>query len=144
MQQQGLDNSQMYSFPQYPSSFLRCDVFTVNELQPNGLINDSNVCPIISIILSFHRIRLKDYLQDLEYNPNLPTLVLYKMLQAMPSRSSFSIMQFVLTWNSSNLGTNITPGEHGDVIDILDSFLTELDIKRFSSQTKPVFSKYLA
>ena len=34
--------------------------------------------------------------------------------------------------------------ENGDVTDILDSFLTELDIKTFSARTRPVFTKYLA
>ena len=144
MQQQGLDNIHVYAFPQNPSSYLRGDIFTVNELQPNGLLNDGNVCPTLSIILSFHRMRLKDFLKDPEYNPNFPTLVLYKILQALPCPTAFSIMQFVFSWNASNLGTNITPGEHGDVIDVLDSFLTELDIKRFSARTKPVFTKYLA
>ena len=143
MQQNGLDCN-LYRLPSNPSSYIRGDVFTVNELQPNGLDNDGNVCPILSIILSFHRLRLKDYLKDPDYSPNFPTLVLYKILQAMPSPQAFSIMQFVLSWNASNLGTYIRPGEFGDVIDILDSFLTELDIKRFSSRTRPVFTRYLA
>ena len=144
MQPQGLDYMIHFNFPQNPSPFLRGDVFTVNELQTKGLLNDGNVCPVISIVLSFHRLRLKDYLKDPDYSPNLPTLVLYRILQAMPSRNAFSIMQFVMSWNASQIGTEITPGEHGDVIDILDSFITHLDIKIFSARTRPVFSKYLA
>jgi hypothetical protein len=60
MQQNGLDYN-LYKLPISPSPYIRGEVFTVNELQPNGLENDGNVCPIISIILSFHRLRLKDY-----------------------------------------------------------------------------------
>ena len=144
MQQQGLEFMVHYTIPPNPSTFLRSSLFTVNELQPNGLLNDGNVCPIISIILCFHRLRIKDYLKDPEYFPNLPTLVLYKILQALPSLQSFSIMQFIMSWNASNLGADIRPGQHGDVTDILDSFLTELDIKTFSARTRPVFTKYLA
>ena len=144
MQQQGLEYNVLYNFPLNPSPFLRGALFTFNELQQCGLQNDGNVCPILSIILSFHRLQLKDYLKDPDYEPNLPTLVLYRILQAMPSLQSFSIMQFVLSWNDSNLGTEIRPGQFGDVIDILDSFLSELDIKTFSAQSRPVFTKYLA
>ena len=138
-----LDTFNLHPIPGI-SRFLRQDNFTANELQLVGIENCGNVCPIISICLAFHRLRLRDQLMDpfLCINDSTkPTLVLHKILRALPSQHPFSIFQFILSWNKENLRPEIVQTSFGDVSELLESFLTNLAIKSFRST--PVFTKYV-
>ena len=64
---------------------------------PHQKIFDGNVCSLISTILSFHRIGLKEHLIDphfcvtLAQTPDFPSWDFMKILTAMPSLQPFSL-----------------------------------------------------
>ena len=139
----GLDRHNLHSIPAI-SSFVRQENFNVNELQMPGLDNCGNVCSIISIILCFHHLRLGDQLIDPQLcisSRTKPTLVLHKILRALPSQDSFSIFQFVLSWNKERIGQEIVQTSFAGVFELLDEFLSCLAIKSF--RITPVFTKYV-
>ena len=93
------DPNGIYQIP--GSSQVNEEEFSVNHLQKYGLINDGNICSLLSVILCFHRIGLKDHLIDphfcftLSRVPDYPSWVFMKILSAMPSQSSFSLQLFI-------------------------------------------------
>ena len=121
--------------------------FTRASLQKLGLLNDGNICSLISVMLCFHRIGLSDHLIDPELcadingTPDYPLLVLSKILLAMPSPASFSIQMFVEAWNVSKTPL-IYPG-FADVAALTDGLLENLQLKQYQG-LPPVFSQYLA
>ena len=138
-----IDRFNLYPIPD-TTLFQRGEEFTANELQIHGLTNDGNVCPIISIFLSFHRLRLRDHLTDpllCITDRHRPSLILHKILRALPSQESFSILQFILSWNKEKLQPVISQASFEDVRDLVQSFLSSLAIKSF--RTTPVFTKYV-
>ena len=121
----GLDHYNLHPIPD-PSTFQSHEEFTVDELQSCGLINCGNVCPIISIFLCFHRLRLRDQMTDpllCMTDRHRPSLILHKILHALPSEESFSIFQFILSWNKERILPEITQAEFGDVRELLDRFV---------------------
>ena len=140
---QGLDRENLHHIPDQ-STFQRQEEFTVDELQLCGLINCGNVCPVISILLCFHRLRIRDQLMDpllCLNNQAKPTLVVHKILRALPSQDAFSIFLFILSWNKERIGQEIVRASFGDVGELLDGFLSSLKIKAF--RDTPVFTKYV-
>ena len=108
--------------------------FTQNHLQP-GLLNDSNCCCLISIILCVHRLGLINVLNippQMNMNPgspNVATGVLAKVLSSLPSSNAFSIHTFIETWNQSQLG--LVLGQNEDLY-IIEGILKHL---RFQDQS---------
>ena len=64
-----------------------------------------------------------------------------KILRALPSEESFSIFQFILSWNKGRILLEITQAEFGYVRELLDRFLSSLAIKSF--RINPVFTQYI-
>ena len=59
----------------------------------------------------------------------------------MPSQNTFSIFQFILSWNKERLPPEIVQTSFGDVRELVDCFLYSLAIKSF--RDIPVFTKYV-
>jgi hypothetical protein len=84
------DPNGIYPIPEASQVLLEGE-FSVNHLQNDGLLNDGNICSLISVFLCFHRIGLKDHLIDphfcftLSRVPDFPSWVFMKILSAMPS-----------------------------------------------------------
>ena len=92
----------------------------------------------------FHRLRLRDKMTDpllCMTGRHRPFLILHKILRALPSEESFSIFQYILSWNKERILPEITQAEVGDVRELLDRFLSSLAIKSF--RINPVFTQYI-
>ena len=124
------------------------DGFTPEHLQRDGILNDGNVCSLISIILCFHRLGLKNHLIDphfcvtLSRTPDFPSLVFMKILTAMPSLHPFSLQLFMESWNHSNKSPRIDPG-FADITSLAEGLVTNLQLKQYANKP-PVFTQFLA
>ena len=142
-----IDPYGVYAVPDASQSQTDSGVFDVSNLQTCGLVNDGNVCGMISIIMSFHRINLKQHLINPHFcftavhTPDYPSLILYKILSAMPSQSAFSIQLLIESWNRSGRQPDIQPGMN-DIPSIAEALVTNMQMKQYS--THPVISKFLA
>ena len=140
-----LDPHHVYSIPGPSQSQLSSD-FNINHLQP-GLLNDGNVCGLISILLCFHRLRIFNHLLDPHFcytpihTPDYPSLILHKILDAMPSTHAFSIQLLIMSWNRSGRQPNIQPGTN-DLLSLAEALVTNMHVKQYSS--RPVFTQFLA
>ena len=98
--------------------------FSQQHLQP-GLVNDSNCCCLISIVLCIHRLGLINHLQLPSHmrsaigSPDYSIGVLAKILQALPSQNAFSIRALIDTWNRARLGTQLGQMEDLFIIDAI-------------------------
>ena len=141
-----LDSSGIFPIPDHSQT--PGGDFSVNHLQNPGLLNDGNICSLISVILCFHRLGLKDHLIDphfcftLSRTPDFPSWVFMKILSAMPSLQSFSLHLFILSWNSSNKMPRIDPG-FADVSSLTEGLVTNLQVKQYANRP-PVFTQFLA
>ena len=121
--------------------------FDVNQLQHVGLLNDGNVCGLLSIILCFHRIGLKHHFIDVQLSisesglPDYPFLIIRKILEALPSRAAFSIQLFIESWNRSGLQPSIQ-SDYSDLHSTIEALFRHLRLKQYPSY--PVLSKFLA
>ena len=140
-----LDPHHVYSIPGPSQSQFSSD-FNINNLQP-GLLNDGNVCGLISILLCFHRLRIFNHLLDPHFcytslhTPDYTSLVLYKILDAMPSTHAFSIQLLIMSWDRSGRRPNIQPGTN-DLLSLAEALVTNMHVKHYSS--RPVFTQFLA
>ena len=112
-----LDTNSIYQIPDASQNQLGPeDIFNASHLQSFGLLNDGNICSLVSLILCFHRIGIKDHLIDPHFCFNLdrtldfPSLVFHKILSAMPSQNSFSLQLFIKSWNQSGKAPSIDVG----------------------------------
>ena len=97
--------------------------FSILHLQLTGLVNDGNICALLSFVLSLHRIGLKLYIK-----PNdLPSLVLKKILCALPSPYSFSLQSFIEACKQTDSTTNIHSG-YTDVLELAETILSHLEL----------------
>ena len=121
--------------------------FTQNHLQP-GLLNDSNCCCLISIILCVHRLGLINVLNiptQMNMNPGSPnvvTCVLAKILSSLPSSNAFSIHTLIETVNQSQLGLVLGQNEDLYIIDGILKHLRFQDQSGVPSLTKFTISYY--
>ena len=144
-----LDPLNCYSIPtESPSPRNIGQVFTVDHLQTHGLLNDGNVCSLISVILSLHRLGIKDHLLDphfcvnLDRTPDFPSCVFLKIMSALPSNHPFSLQLFISSWNDAGKNPPIAPG-FSDVAALMEGLISNLQIKRYASRP-PVFTEFLA
>ena len=139
-----LDRSSIQQGSQIPGAtkqFSSTGRFTFNMLQKNGILNDGNLCAIISIILSIHRLRIKRYLIDKDQCQEFFTMSIHKTLAALPSQRPFSIQQLVHSFNfCSPPSSQINIGQFLDCAEHADNILRKLEIKRGSEE---IFTKYL-
>ena len=113
-----------------------------SHLQKSGLLNDSNICSLISVILCFHRIALKNHLIDPDNLAlDLSSLVFLKVLSALPSQDSFSLQLFIDSWNESGKAPRIHPG-YTDVAALAEGLLSNLQFKEYQSRP-PVITQFL-
>jgi hypothetical protein len=143
-----LDPSRIYIIPDasqnQPS---QGDTFDVSQLQSAGLLNDSNICSLISLFLSFHRIGIKDHMIDphfcftLNRTFDFPSLVFLKVLSAMPSQNSFSLQLFIETWNNSSKAPRIHPG-FSDIAALAEGIVSNLQMKQYANKP-PVITEFL-
>ena len=142
-----LDPMGLYSLPDASQTRPSTSVFGIGHLQLPGLLNDGNVCGLISLLLSFNRIQILDHLMDPHFcftavhTPDYPSLVLFKIFSAMPSVDPFSIQLLILSWNRSGKQPSILPG-FIDTPTLAEALVTNMQLKQYAS--RPVFTKYLA
>lgn len=142
-----IDPYGVYAIPDASQSQPHSGLFDVSHLQSPGLLNDGNVCGLISIILCFHRIQLNQHLIDPHFcftavrTPDYPSLILFRLLSSMPSQAPFSIQLLIESWNRSGRQPNIQPGMN-DIPSLAEALVTNMQMKQYS--THPVISKFLA
>ena len=142
-----LDPMGLYSIPDASQTRPSTGMFDIGHLQLPGLLNDGNVCGLISLLLSFNRIQILDHLIDPHFcftavhTPDYPSLVLYRIFSAMPSVDPFSIQHLILSWNRSGRQPSITPGII-DTPSLAEALVTNMQFKQYAS--RPVMTKYLA
>ena len=73
--------------------------------------------------------------------PDYPSMILRKILSAMPSPNPFSIHLFIHSWNISGKTPRIDP-DCTDIPPIIEALLTSIPLKRYSS--RPVISSFMA
>ena len=104
------------------------ETFDILHIQTYGLLNDGLVCALISIVLSFHRLGLKDHIADtIPPALDLPAMVLKKILKALPSQDAFSLQSFVTSWNTSDKYPKIYP--NSEATSLADAILSNLPLK---------------
>ena len=139
-----LDPLGLYSVPNVSSCQpINLQNFTQSTLQPSGCDNDSNACCLISVVICMHRMCLVNFFIDMQNdaNPDLPNLLLAKILRAMPSPQSFSLHTFVDTWNASIQGIGTQLGQNEDLY-IAEHLFSSL---RFQVQgLTPILTQYRA
>ena len=140
---QDLDPNNIFNIPNASQNQLGPDtIFTASHLQHFGLLNDSNICSLISLILCFHRIALKNYLIDPDnLTLDLSSLVFFKVLSALPSQDSFSLQLFIDSWNESGKAPRIHPG-FTDVAALAEGLISNLQFKEYSSRP-PAITQFL-
>ena len=122
-------------------------MFDISHLQSHGLLNDGNVCGLISILLCFNRIQILRHLIDPHFcftavhTPDYASLILFRILSAMPSTASFSIQLLILAWNRAGKQPSIEPG-FNDIPSLAEGLVTNMQLKQYSSH--PVITKFLA
>jgi hypothetical protein len=116
-------------------------------LQQYGLLNDGNICSLISLILSLHRLGIKEHLIDphfcfsLNHTPNFPAWILMKIFSALPSPQAFSLQLLIESWNSFNNRPRIHPG-FGDIPSLAEGLVSNLQVKQYANKP-PVFTQFL-
>ena len=118
---QDLDEFGIYTIPS-ASNVMNDQQFRIKNLQRCGIENDSNLCHVISVILSMHRMQLVTAIQldDADFKSQ----VISKVLKALPSASSFSLELLKQVWNQHS--PNYTIGQYDDVWSCVDGILREL------------------
>ena len=110
-----IDRLGLYHIPE-ASHHTSTETFEVEHLQAPGLLNDGNHCSLLSILICFNRIGIKHHLIDPHFcltsvqTPDYPSLVLHRVMCAMPSSAAFSIKLLIEIWNHSGRQPQIQPG----------------------------------
>ena len=126
-----IDPNLIYQIPNTSTFQPVITPFSQNHLQP-GLLNDSNCCCLISIVLCIHRLCLINHLQlpahmrSVFGSPDYSIGVLAKILQALPSQNAFSIHALVETVNRSRL--NLQLGQNEDLF-IIEGIMKHLKFR---------------
>ena len=137
----------VYNIPDASQLQPTIGLFDASHLQLPGLLNDGNVCGLISVLLCLNRIQILRHLIDPllcftpDQTPDYPSLVLFKIFSAMPSVHPFSIQLLILVWNRSGRQPAIHPG-FNDIPYLVSSLVSNMEIKEYVS--RPVFTKFLA
>ena len=139
-----LDPNHIFPIPNASQNELNTgESFKVIHLQHLGLLNDSNICSLISLMLCFHRIGLKNHMIDtFSLSLDFPSMIFNKVLSALPSQDSFSLQAFIESWNESRKAPRIHPG-FSDVACLADGILGDLRLKQYATRP-PVLTQYLA
>ena len=142
-----LDPNRIYDIPGPSQTQSPDGIFRISDLQSVGLLNDSNICGLISIFSAFHRTGLKDHLIDPHFcftqnrTVDYPSLVFLKIMSAMPSDLPFSLQLFIESWNFSGKTPRIHPG-FSDVSALAEGLVTNLQFKQYASRP-PVLTEFL-
>ena len=143
-----LDPNRIFSIPGASSSQPNAEEnFPLSQIQNCGLLNDGNVCSLISLFLCFHRIQIKEHLIDPHFcftinrTPDFPTLMFGKILKAMPSQNAFSLQLFIESWNQAGKDPTIHPG-FNDIPSLAEALITNLQLKQYASRS-PAISQFL-
>ena len=80
-------------------------------------------------------------LVDNHGNPVYPLCLLSKILWAFPSQRSFSIRNFISSWNTSNMAPQIQAND--DITPLADSLISQLKLRNVPNGDAPVFTKYI-
>ena len=102
---------------------------------------------MLSLILCFHRINLKEYLIDPHFcftddqTVDFPSLVLFKILSAIPSTASFSLQLFIESWNQAGKAPRIHPG-FSDVAALAEGVVANLQLKKYAARP-PALTEFL-
>ena len=142
-----LDPNRIYDIPGPSQTQSPDGIFRISDLQSVGLLNDSNICGLISIFSAFHRTGLKDHLIDPHFcftqnrTVDFPSLVFLKIMSAMPSDLPFSLQLFIESWNFSGKTPRIHPG-FSDVAALSEGLVTNLQFKQYASRP-PVLTEFL-
>lgn len=136
--------SNAHSIPNPTNQPFNIDRLHLGNLQQRGLRNNGLVCSLISTILVFNTIGLKEKFVDpaqliLNGRPNVPLLILLKILRSLPSRQEFSLRSFISAWNRDGLQPRIGPNM--DVHELLDGLLANIQLRQVPNQP-PVLTKY--
>ena len=107
--------------------------FSILHLQLPGLVNDGNICALLSFVLSLHRIGLKLYIKPTD----LPSMVLKKILCALPSPYSFSLQSFIEACKHTGSTTSIQSG-YTDVLELAETILSHLELMQTSCHIPPL------
>ena len=138
---QDLDPNNIFTIPEGSQDQLNpLDSFTVSHLQSLGLLNDSNICALISVILCFHRIGLKNHMID-PFTLDYSSMILHKVLSAFPSQHPFSLQLLIDSWNESGKAPRIHPG-FSDIAALAEGLVSNLQLKQYRSGS-PFFTKFL-
>ena len=123
------------------------DQFQVIHLQACGLVNDGNVCGLLSLILSLHRTGILKHLLDPLYCmignnvPDYPSWIFHRILSALPSIQSFSLQLLIQSWARSGRQQSLQVN-NGDISTMAESLVSNLQLKRYS--TGPVLTEFTA
>ena len=85
-----------------PGASQQTGEFSQHHLQQHGLLNDGNICSLISLVLSLHRLGIKEHLIDphfcfsLNQTPDFSAWILMKVLTALPSPHAFSLQLLIV------------------------------------------------
>ena len=137
----------MFRIPEPQLNHLNVDPFPLSSLQSYGLINDGNICSLISLIMVFHRMLIRNNLVDPNLllddqgNTNYPLCLLSKILWALPSPRTFSIRNFISSWNNCNMAPRIQAND--DITPLADALIRQLKLKNVANGEQPVLTKYV-
>ena len=144
-----LDLHGVYKIPDSLHNQSDSQRFDISKLQKAGLINDGNVCCLISLLLSFHRIMIKDHLIAPEFcfamngAPDYPSLLLHKIFSAMPSTAPFSLQLLLLSWNKEGRQPDIQPDLNNEISAVTEALVSNMQFKRYATRF-PVMSSFRA
>ena len=139
-----MDPLQSHPIPNVsPRQPINHEIFRNIHLQP-GLLNDSNCCCLISVLMCFHRLALINFFANPSQmirngTPDFSLMTLFKILRAFPSNQPFSINSFITSWNHDGRGMIL--GENEDLY-IADGILGQVTMQHQPSV--PVLTQYTA
>ena len=147
-QLEDLDPNNIYKIPDSSPNQQSPDLpFNNSHLQTAGLLNDGNVCSVLSFILCLHRIGINHHLIDSSfcYTTNnridFPSMIIMKILAALPSQNSFSIQVFIESWNQFGKAPRINPG-FSEIDALAEGVFSNLQLKQYASRP-PVLTEFL-
>ena len=101
-------------------------MFQECHLQKVGFFNEGNTCAAICVIHCLHRVKISNVIgrphQSTSDHRDFPTLVLIKILDALPSQRPFSLKLLKDIWNNSRVAYHIVPDD--DIHSVLDGFFS--------------------
>ena len=141
---QQMDPTQAYPIPNVSARQpINPLMFRYVHIQP-GLVNDSNCCCLISVLMCFHRLAIVNFFSNPSRmmrngSPDFSLMTLYKILRACPSNLPFSIRSFITSWNRDARGMQL--GQNEDLY-IVDGILKSVTLEHQTNV--PVLTEYTA